>query len=491
MPPPGNAKGTRVTPRDAQKIFGRSAGESHVFLLKRFRGFVLDIEDVHFHFDAAVLLPDFGDCGVVVDASDRNRITGLAVIRSIYRHLAAHPDQKMLIAGHTDREGRDDYNLKLSQLRADNVLHVLQGNRAAWVKVADQKHKVEDYKQILKWVDTIWDWGCDPGEVNNTRDAATKAAVKTFQQQYNRGAPHMPDGFQAVIAEDGDVGPQTWGAFFDVYMQVLRFIVEVDAAGLKSKQQAIAQRLLDPGKPAVGCGENHPLTANPVIDRRATKEERAEMRRLAQVDRRVEVLFFEPGEEPRLDCHPRAGQCLPDKCEIFSRSFFDLDPLDCEPIPRPVRTWVLRILKPRPTARVKKSGSDGTDEDVPPDQRVPLANKPFVATGVGGSAFQVEGTTDAEGVLRIEVVDDPVVITLRIAGLEITLDAGSLPPITAGDDAAKHRLRNLGYGAAQIGRWDDAMLKAGLTKFQRHHQISETGVFDSPTQAKLKEVHRS
>jgi hypothetical protein len=75
--------------------------------------------------------------------------------------------------------------------------------------------------------------------------------------------------------------------------------------------------------------------------------------------------------------------------------------------------------------------------------------------------------------------------------LEITLDAGSLPPITAGDDAAKHRLRNLGYGAPQIGRWDAVMLTEALTKFQQHHQIAETGVFDGPTQAKLKEVHRS
>src|SRR5262245_7304023 len=448
----GEAKGTRITPRDRQKLFERITDQLHRFVLRRFQGFVLDVEDVHFHFDGAVLLPDFGDCGVVVDPSDRDRITGLAVIRATYRHPDAHPERKTMIAGHTAREGRASYNIDLSQLRADNVLHLLEGNRASWVRIADQKHRVEDYQQILKWVDIIWGWGCDPGDVDNRPGSKTKAAVKTFQQQYNRGALHMPEGFQRNIAEDGVVGKETWGAFFDVYIQVLRFIVEVDEAGLIAKQQAIAPRMLDPNKPTVGCGENHPLTANPVLDRRATREEREEIRRLAQKDRRVEILFFDPGEEPLLDCHPRAKQCLPDKCEIFKEGFFDLDPLDCEPIPPPVRTWALRILKA--VSSVRKTGSQGAAGDIPPDQRQPLANEPFVATGVGAASPQVEGTTDSEGVLRIRVVDNPAVITVRIAGLEIVLDAGSLPPMSAGDDAAKHRLRNLGYGDPRIGRWD-------------------------------------
>ena len=133
--------GERLTLRDFGKTFDRATDELHTFLLKQFLAHVLDVEDVHFHFDSAVLMPEFGDCGADVDPADRNRITGLAVIRAVYKHAEAHADQKMLIAGHTDREGRASYNLTLSRLRAENVLAVLEGNSTAWVDVCRQKHK--------------------------------------------------------------------------------------------------------------------------------------------------------------------------------------------------------------------------------------------------------------------------------------------------------------------------------------------------------------
>ena len=45
----------------------------------------------------------------------------------------------------------------------------------------------------------------------------------------------------------------------------------------------------------------------------------------------MEVMFFEPGEEPVLDCHS-GGKCNPDICELFGKGLFELDPLPCTPI---------------------------------------------------------------------------------------------------------------------------------------------------------------
>jgi len=51
-----------------------------------------------------------------------------ARLADIGKALASAPDRHILIEGHTDSTGRADYNLKLSQLRAESVKAVLVGN---------------------------------------------------------------------------------------------------------------------------------------------------------------------------------------------------------------------------------------------------------------------------------------------------------------------------------------------------------------------------
>jgi outer membrane protein OmpA-like peptidoglycan-associated protein len=46
-------------------------------------------------------------------------------LTEIAQALAKVPEQKILIEGHTDSDGLDDYNLQLSRLRADAVHAVL------------------------------------------------------------------------------------------------------------------------------------------------------------------------------------------------------------------------------------------------------------------------------------------------------------------------------------------------------------------------------
>jgi outer membrane protein OmpA-like peptidoglycan-associated protein len=68
------------------------------------RGLVVNVSDVLFDFDSANLKP-----------GAREKVTRIAGI------LRPHPDLKIQVEGHTDSVGSDQYNLRLSERRADSV----------------------------------------------------------------------------------------------------------------------------------------------------------------------------------------------------------------------------------------------------------------------------------------------------------------------------------------------------------------------------------
>jgi hypothetical protein len=302
---------TDLTLRDIEAVRSLATGQLHTFRVRPFQGKILEVEDIHFHHDSAVMLPDSGDIESIVDASDENHVSGLDVLRACYLHAERMPSNLAMMAGHTDRSGDAGYNQKLSQKRADNVFHLLMGNKDEWVAICHDKHEVEDIQQILIWVTATFAWPCDPGPKNNKKTAKTTTAIKSFQKTYN-------EQFSASIGVDGDVGKQTWGAFFDVYMMGLRLLVKTDDAGLAAMRARI--KFVDDAKKTVGCGENFPITADLVANQKS------------QVDRRVHVLFFDPPDVPKLDCHPAAGECKPDLCELYgSKRIYTFKPLPKEP----------------------------------------------------------------------------------------------------------------------------------------------------------------
>ena len=125
---------------------------------------------------------------------------------------------------------------------------------------------------------------------------------------------------------DGIVGRQTWGAIFDLYVDHLEEAIASAAIPLAERRAALS--FVNSQKKVIGCGEHKPLTANPII------EQDAAIGRLARDGRRVELIFFEPGQEPSLRCHPQEGECLPTACDIYNGRCYRLRALAVDPAGR-------------------------------------------------------------------------------------------------------------------------------------------------------------
>ena len=269
---------------------------------------MIEIEDINFNHDSAVLLP-------IVPSSTRSALEELACC---YLHAMQNPSKLMLLAGHTDMSGDAKYNVWLSEKRAENVLYILLGERDKWVESVcsergregtpayatqkppgDGKSKVKDYRMILKWVAGKFGWPCDPD--------LTKKAVETFQKDYNNEKYVGNKSIREIvggssIVEEGIINRETWGAFWDIYMVELAELLGLykvinssqipDTSRLKTYRDAL--KFIAEDRKIVNCGEIHHKT-------RLHK---------SLTDRRVEILFFDPKEKPKLDFYPYCHEGL-------------------------------------------------------------------------------------------------------------------------------------------------------------------------------------
>lgn len=246
----------------------------------------VELADAHFRTNSAVVLPE----GENPDATgDHEALTSIGLIATALRFAEDHPDRSLLVAGHTDTVGDTDFNQKLSAERAEVALALLKGGdtgRKRFATLCNGRHTAGDVNQILSWAANAFSgFDCDPGEVD---EQAHPQAVKKFQAAYNKNKKAFnPDPAVAPLDVDGDVGELTWGAVYDCYEFALRDELGEDTAGvteLRSKLHFASET-----HEFLGFGENFPI------------EELGVDKFRSQANRRVEILFFEPGEEPDID----------------------------------------------------------------------------------------------------------------------------------------------------------------------------------------------
>jgi len=159
---------------------------------------------VHFRFDSAFVEPCM-----------RN------VLRQVVEYASAHPDEKLVIVGHTDMVGDRPpvpplYNQSLSERRARSVYAYLTfgrdhpGASTEWNQFrrrrpASVRLSINDSWGTREYQYILQDLGYYSGSVDGIHGQLTDSAVRAFQEDNG-------------LAVDGIVGDLTWPALVDTYL---------------------------------------------------------------------------------------------------------------------------------------------------------------------------------------------------------------------------------------------------------------------------------
>ena len=233
---------------------------------------LLEVEDICFATGREVLFPG--------GWSRSDETTGLSVVAGALEYARKHPDRRLLIAGHTDTKGSVSSNEVLSADRARNVLLYLTGQKEAWAAHSQGHFEVADLQSILKWIDFMFEWDCDPGDVDGDWGQGSKKARDAFRRRYN-------EEYSGSLEEGAKQSEADWCAFFDLYEVELAAKLATTADNLAGLRSGL--KLCEPA--TLACSE-HWATQRPG----APDSDAA--------NRRVDVLFFDPGEVPALPGSP-------------------------------------------------------------------------------------------------------------------------------------------------------------------------------------------
>ncbi|MBD3401913.1 OmpA family protein [candidate division GN15 bacterium] len=290
---------------------------------------ILEMEDVLFHLNSAVMMPDRPAGRSSEDGAqpsdEQSDMTGLNVLALVFRQFEFDPTLRMIVTGHTDTSGGTRMNFELSQQRAKGVLYLLNGDIQQWQRLCFQRHKVEDYQQIIEYFHNLaapWkrsNWNCDPQGLDNKFGNKTRNAINGFAQGYNRDyadayfTPRLPDNLGDIIANrPNHTWPESdWRAIYHLYSQVICDTLQILPLELDNQREN-ALRYVDDDKPIVGCGESFPL------------DERGRDNYRSQQNRRVEILFFADRDAPPMTCPAVTDRTHTEaECPLWSRYHFE------------------------------------------------------------------------------------------------------------------------------------------------------------------------
>ena len=90
--------------------------------------------------------------------------------------LAEFPDAQLIVFGHTDRVGSEQYNKELSERRAKSAYAFITDQTAIWEELYNQENW-----GVIVIQETLLDLGHDPGPIDGVMGSKTEAAMREFQ----------------------------------------------------------------------------------------------------------------------------------------------------------------------------------------------------------------------------------------------------------------------------------------------------------------------
>ncbi|RPH53254.1 hypothetical protein EHM82_08715, partial [bacterium] len=202
--PPGQYT-VRAVVTDPEEMSGSAeaavrAGETEEVTITLRRGAVIaKAFIVHFWFDKGFVEPCMKE-----------------VLTAAVEYAGDHPDEKLVIVGHTDKTGSDVYNQSLSERRARAVYAGLSFGRDAEKAKSEWNElrrgatgglpSVRDSWGVREYQYMLQDLDYYQGNVDGDHGPVTAAAVQTFQEDHG-------------LPATGAVDEQTWRALIAAYLE--------------------------------------------------------------------------------------------------------------------------------------------------------------------------------------------------------------------------------------------------------------------------------
>ncbi|MFH1197538.1 MAG: hypothetical protein V1720_17700 [bacterium] len=310
------------------KIFGSGkssavTNKNYEIILKKVKMYILEMEDVLFHLNSAVMMPEdpqgkSSTDGNMDQSDECLKVSGLKALALAYKQIESDPNKLLIIAGHTDTSGTDEFNFKLSEERAENILYLLTVTKEEWAANCYARHKIEDYQQIMKHFEKKLVCGCDPGDVDDKWGPNTKTATKNF---FEKTVPEKAAALLTKVENDYKKRwpEDAWLPVYDLYSEEIAEALEISTGDLDILRIS-GVHFVDPSTPYVGCGESFPI------------EEKEKSNYRSQRNRRVELIFFDKDEVPEMKCPAdRKKVHKEEDCPLWRKYYFIpvyLDPND-------------------------------------------------------------------------------------------------------------------------------------------------------------------
>ncbi len=179
------------------------------------------------------------------------------VLNAVAQHAADNPNEKMVIVGHTDKSGTDDYNLSLGDRRARSAFAYLNlnndraGSLAEWNEMRRAQTgglpTLRDNWGVRQYQYMLEDLGFLPGNVDGVHADQTDTAVRNF-----RAAKGLPPG---TTVDDA-----VWAALIDDYHSQEPQGVDPGRYLQNAKDSCAGGQLK-----WLSCGEQMPLPTTPIV----------------------------------------------------------------------------------------------------------------------------------------------------------------------------------------------------------------------------------